>query len=256
MSNDDNSPEIVAGVRDSMERIDKEIADALTVCIEAGFQSSGDPAAVGADPIERLRWNFAYSEALQVWVGSDPDWQTIGIGPRLAVELIAAGVYIQIAAAGIGDMPNAGAVALHNYSVVYGAWRSELNRWRRGQYGGEGREAFAAANAEAAPLQAEADAARGDARQAMARVGASGGQASGESRRWWWVYAWERWKARRAVAPDEKKKAVAKLLLEEMERAFPKGVGPRKGQTLPKDLTGYVKVIAKFEAGWRPPGMA
>lgn len=252
----ESSPEIVAAAQASIALIDAEIAEAVAICVAGGFGPPPGAEKVGSDAVARLRWNYAYADAVRTWIEADPDWLTIGVGPRLAMELISAGVSIQIAADAIVDMPLAAAVALHSYSAAYGTWRSELRRWQRGEYEGRARENFVEAHETVAPMEAAGKAAVGTPTEAFNAFSQKGGQASGDARRWWWEIAWPRWKERREREPDEAKKGLAALLMTEMERAFPGGVGPKKGQRLPRDLGGYLKVVAKFDAGWTPAGKA
>jgi hypothetical protein len=90
---------------------------------------------VPENTIARLRWNLAYRDAARRWINADPNWQKIGGAPRCAVDLIEAGVGIQVAAAGVEDgrTPINAAVALHNMSVVFGAMRVHLRQWLDGE---------------------------------------------------------------------------------------------------------------------------
>lgn len=148
---EEDSPELIAAATEAMALISRELDDAAAICVEAGFELPHGIEQVPDDPIERLRWNYHFIESARAWTDGDPDWRSIGIGARLAVELMDAGVRIQIAAHGIKDLPLAGALGLHGYSVLYGAWRSELNRWKRRDYVGDNaRATFAATQADTA----------------------------------------------------------------------------------------------------------
>lgn len=136
---------------ESMRRIDAEMAWAAAVLVEAGFVEPAGRAAVPDEPLARLSWNLAYRDAAASWIAGDPDWQRIGGAARCALDLLDAGVAIQVAARGVGDgsMPVTSAVALHNYSVVFGAMRVHLREWLDGRP-----QKLAAQRARAAKLKA------------------------------------------------------------------------------------------------------
>jgi hypothetical protein len=129
-----HSPELLAAAAEAMAQISRELDEAAAICVEAGFELPHRIEQILDDPVGLLRWNLSFVAAARAWIAGDPNWLTIGVGPRLAVEFMDAGVGVQLAAHGLQRLPLAGAIALHGCSVVYGSWRTELHRWKRGDY--------------------------------------------------------------------------------------------------------------------------
>ncbi|WP_421935524.1 hypothetical protein [Phenylobacterium sp.] len=245
---EEDSPELIAAVTEALALISRELDDAAAICVEAGFELPPGIEEVPYDAIERLRWNYHFVESARAWTEGDPDWCSIGAGPRLAVELMDAGVRIQIAAHGMKDMPLTGALGLHGYSVAYGSWRAELSRWKRGEYAGAGQGTFAEIIADVGPLQEASDTVTGDLGEALARLGQRGGTASGEARRWWWPTGLQRAREWRAANRGGKTADLARLLKREFERHYPEGRDLQTGKRLPSKARGYRKAIETWEA--------
>jgi hypothetical protein len=118
-----------------MRRIEAELAWAAGVLVERGFVEPTGRDQVPKSEKALMEWNLAYSAAAEAWIATDPEWRCIGGPERFAARLIRAGVGIQLAAMAVkeGIAPITSAVAIHNWSVVFGATRVHLREWLDGK---------------------------------------------------------------------------------------------------------------------------
>jgi hypothetical protein len=110
--------------------VSADIGAAAQILAEAGFPTPTGHEAVGDDDRDIARWNLAYAAAAKAWADQD-DWQSVGLLPRLAADLIEAGVALQLAALaakeGIGGV--AAVVTCISSGTVFGALRAHIQRW-------------------------------------------------------------------------------------------------------------------------------